>query len=145
MVDEALIGKGWAIAPLAHTIISAYVEHNALPAVELPRLIADVYGALSDCRSGLGRDALPAKKPAIPIRQSVTADYLICLEDGRKLKTLRRHLRRKYNMSLDEYRAKWKLPSTYPMVAPNYTRLRSAIAKELGLGRNPRSATHRRR
>ncbi len=114
-------------------VVSAYVGNNTVPATQIPDVIKTVFGSLTSLgRAGRGRD-LP--KPAIPIKRSVTPDYIVCLEDGRKLKMLKRHLRTTYKMSIDEYRQKWGLPPDYPMVAPNYTRQRSAFAKRIGLGR----------
>jgi predicted transcriptional regulator len=115
------------------SVVSAYVGHNNLPPTQIPDVIKTVYGSLTTLgRSGGGRE-LP--KPAVPVRRSVTPDYIVCLEDGRKLKMLKRHLRTTYNMTLDDYRQKWGLPVDYPMVAPNYAKQRSAFAKRIGLGR----------
>lgn len=114
-------------------VVSAYVGNNPLPATDIPDVIKTVYGSLSTLSdpSG-GRDAL---RPAVPVRRSVTPDYLVCLEDGKKLKMLKRHLRTNYDMTPEEYRAKWGLPPDYPMVAPNYAKQRSEFAKRIGLGR----------
>lgn len=116
-------------------IVAAYVSHNAISPTDLPKLIADVHAALK----GLGVDDVAAvveeKKPAVPVRKSVTAEYIICLEDGKKFKSLKRHLRTHYNLSPEEYREKWGLPSDYPMVAPSYSATRSKLAKDNGLGR----------
>lgn len=117
-------------------VVAAYVSKNPLSANDLPSVINTVHLSLS----GLEKDkksAEEALKPAVPIKKSVTPDFLICLEDGKKLKMLKRHLRTAYNMSPDEYRAKWGLGPEYPMVAPNYAKRRSAFAKEIGLGRKP--------
>jgi len=119
-------------------IITAYVSHNPLPSSSLPDVIANVHSTierLSHDRVEQGREA---QKPAVPIKKSVTDDYLICLEDGKKLKMLKRYLRTQYGMTPEEYRAKWNLPSDYPMVAPNYARRRSEFAKQIGLGRGGR-------
>lgn len=121
---------------LTAQIVSSYVSGNAVPAAQLPGLIQAVARSLTD----LGSDAEPVREPeqlqpAVPIRKSVQPDYLVCLEDGKKLKMLKRHLKTVYNMTPDEYRAKWGLPSDYPMVAPNYAESRSRLAKEIGLGR----------
>lgn len=124
---------------IAASIVSAYVGNNSLPTPELPALIANVHAALVRVRGGLptgeGQEAIaePAK-PAVPIKKSVTPDYLICLEDGKKFKSLKRHLRTHYDLSPEEYREKWNLPSDYPMVAPNYAAARSNLAKQMGLG-----------
>lgn len=116
-------------------IVAAHVQNNSVPADELPVLIQQVYGALAG--AGTKRAEPVAEKPApvVPARKSIFPDYIICLEDGRKLKTLKRHLRSTYNMTPEQYREKWGLPPDYPMVAPNYAEHRSALAKQLGLGR----------
>lgn len=124
---------------LTADIVSAYVSNNSVPVSDLPSLISDVYAALGRVSAG---DApvvpVEAPKPAIPVKKSITADYLICLEDGKKFKSLKRHLRTQYNMSPDQYRDKWNLPSDYPMVAPNYAEARSQLAKKMGLGQQRR-------
>ena len=115
-------------------VVAAYVSKNPLPANDLPSVINTVHLSLS----GLDADKQGldgATKPAVPIKKSVTPDFLICLEDGKKLKMLKRHLRTAYNLSPDEYRAKWQLGPDYPMVAPNYAKRRSQFAKDIGLGR----------
>jgi predicted transcriptional regulator len=115
------------------SVVSAYVGNNSLPPTQIPDVIKTVYGSLTGLKKGAGKADLP--KPAVPVRRSVTPDYIVCLEDGRKLKMLKRHLRTTYNMTIDEYRNKWGLPLDYPVVAPNYARQRSAFAKRIGLGR----------
>ncbi|HEY7610881.1 MAG TPA: MucR family transcriptional regulator [Alphaproteobacteria bacterium] len=115
------------------SVVSAYVGNNSLPPTQIPDVIKTVYGSLTSLgRVGGGRDQ---PRPAVPVRRSITPDYIICLEDGRKLKMLKRHLRTTYNMTVDDYRQKWGLPVDYPMVAPNYAKQRSAFAKRIGLGR----------
>ena len=115
-------------------VVAAYVSKNPLPANDLPSVINTVHLSLSGLDSEKqGTDG--ALKPAVPIKKSVTPDFLICLEDGKKLKMLKRHLRTAYNLSPDEYRAKWQLGPDYPMVAPNYAKRRSQFAKDIGLGR----------
>ena len=122
-------------------VVSAYVSNNSVSTEDLPQLIDRVYATLA----GLGI-AEPAKpetpKPVVPINKSVTPDYIICLEDGKRLKMLKRHLKTAYNMTPEEYRERWGLPGTYPMVAPNYAKQRSKLAKEIGLGNSgrPRAA-----
>ena len=116
-------------------VVSAYVSKNMLPAGQLSEIINTVHGSLSALNSGDTDKKGEAAKPAVPIRRSVTPDHIICLEDGKKLKMLKRHLRSTYNMTPDEYRAKWGLGPDYPMVAPNYAAQRSAFAKKIGLGR----------
>ena len=115
-------------------IVSAYVGNNNVQAAEVPGLISSIHAALSQVSTGAVEPEPEPKEPAVPIRKSITPDYLICLEDGRKFKSLKRHLRTKYNMSPEEYRAKWGLPKDYPMVAPNYAEKRRALAKQIGLG-----------
>jgi len=128
------------LVDMAATIVSAYVSANELPPQELPRLIQTVYTALRDV-AGAAPAALEAnQEPAVAIKKSVTADFIICLEDGKKFKSLKRHLRTRYAMSPDEYRAKWGLPHDYPMVAPNYAKERSNLAKRMGLGQGRRTA-----
>jgi predicted transcriptional regulator len=121
---------------LSADIVCAYVSHNALSVADLPRLIADVHAALRNLHSPVAV-VVPAEeqKPAVAVRKSVAADYIICLEDGKKFKSLKRHLRTHYNLSPEEYREKWGLPADYPMVAPNYSATRSRLAKDNGLGR----------
>ena len=117
-------------------IVAAYVGRNQIPQSDLPVLIKSVFDALAGVSQPLADIALPAAlKPAVPVKKSVTDEYIICLEDGAKLKMLKRYLRTHYNLSPEEYRAKWGLPSDYPMVAPNYAQARSEMAKRIGLGR----------
>ena len=117
-------------------IVAAYVSHNALSAPDIGKLIADVYSAMSGTSASAQPAPEPAQVPAVSIRKSVTPDYLVCLEDGKKFKTLRRHLQQ-LGLTPEQYRAKWKLPLDYPMVAPNYSAKRSDLARSLGLGRKP--------
>ena len=115
-------------------IVSAYVSNNEVVAADIPRLISDTHSALAQA-SGNGVDAeKEGLKPKVPIKKSVTDDHIICLEDGKKFKSLKRHLRTHYNLSPEEYRERWGLPHDYPMVAPNYARERSNLAKRMGLG-----------
>lgn len=123
------------LVELSADIVSAYVSHNAVSPSDLTRLIADVHGALRALRSNEVPAPVEDLKPAVPVRKSVAADYIICLEDGKKFKSLKRHLRTHYNLSPEEYREKWGLPADYPMVAPNYSATRSRLAKDNGLGR----------
>ncbi|WP_394891015.1 MucR family transcriptional regulator [Mesorhizobium sp. AaZ16] len=122
---------------LTADVVAAYVSNNPVPASELPKLIADIYTALGQVNGAAILAEAEPQKPAVPIKKSVTQDYIISLEDGRKFKSLKRHLSAHYGMTPDEYRAKWKLPSDYPMVAPNYAATRSTLAKSMGLGRKP--------
>jgi predicted transcriptional regulator len=120
---------------LAAEIVSAYVSNNSVPAAELPGLLGEIHSALVRVSSGGAAVVAPeAAKPAVPPKKSITNDYIICLEDGEKFKSLKRHLRTRYNMSPDEYREKWGLASDYPMVAPSYAKTRSALARKMGLG-----------
>ena len=115
-------------------IVSAYVAHNPVPVADLPKLIEKVHGILSEIDGTGGVEDKPELKPAVPVRKSITDDHIVCLEDGKKFKSLKRHLRTRYDMSPDDYREKWGLPADYPMVAPNYARQRSELARKMGLG-----------
>lgn len=118
-------------------VVAAYVGNNALPSGQIGDVISTVFGSLRTLDSK-GAGKAENAVPAVPVRKSVTPDYLVCLEDGKKLKMLKRYLRSTFNMSPEEYRAKWSLPADYPMVAPNYAKQRSDFAKKIGLGRNPK-------
>lgn len=131
MSDEQ---KDSVVVELAADIVSAYVSNNTLPANDLGSLIADVHGALSQTMGLQSEAKAEPQKPAVSVRKSITPDYLICLEDGKQFKSLKRHLRTHYDLSPEDYREKWGLPSDYPMVAPNYAAARSALAKKMGLG-----------
>nr|WP_313633952.1 MucR family transcriptional regulator [Brevundimonas naejangsanensis] len=119
-------------------IVSAYVSNNTVSADTVPTLIAQIHAALSGVSEAPVEVEPEPQEPAVPVRKSITPDFLICLEDGRKFKSLKRHLRTKYNLSPEEYRAKWGLPKDYPMVAPNYAKARSELAKQMGLGQGGR-------
>ena len=121
-------------------IVAAYVENNTISTTDLPGLIQSVHRALSGISTGAETVEVAPKEPAVPVRRSITPDHLVCLEDGRKFKSLKRHLRTKYNMSPEDYRAKWGLAKDYPMVAPNYAKARSELAKQMGLGQGGRQA-----
>jgi predicted transcriptional regulator len=126
---------------MAASIVSAFVSHNSVPAGELPTLIQSVHGAIQKIAGTKAEEPVEqVKVPAVPIKKSIADDFLICLEDGKKFKSLKRHLRTQYNMSPNEYREKWGLSGDYPMVAPNYARARSALAKEMGLGQQRKKA-----
>ena len=116
-------------------VVSAYVANNILPAHQLSDVISTVFSSLQSLGGGQVETRQEVARPAVSIKKSITPDYLVCLEDGKKLKTLKRHLRTTYGMTPDDYRLKWGLPPDYPMVAPNYAAQRSAFAKEIGLGR----------
>ena len=117
-------------------VAAAYVSNNTLPASDLTEVIKTIYSSLLSLERADGI-ATTSQKPMVPIKKSVTPEYIICLEDGKKLKMLKRHLRTAYRMTPEEYRMKWGLPADYPMVAPNYAQQRSAFAKRIGLGRKP--------
>ena len=129
---------------LATNIVSAYVSHNQIPASEVPSMIRTVHGVLGGLANEKELAEEVAQKPAVPIRRSVTPEYIVCLEDGKRLKMLKRYLRANYDMSPEEYRSKWNLPPDYPMVAPNYAAQRSEFAKKIGLGRISKSPSNRR-
>jgi predicted transcriptional regulator len=123
------------LVKLTAEIVSAYVSNNSVSSGDLPALIADVHVALT--RASTSRNPEPSRvelKPAVPVKKSVHDDYIVCLEDGKKFKSLKRHLRTHYNLSPEEYRERWGLPHDYPMVAKNYAAARSQLAKQMGLG-----------
>lgn len=119
---------------LTTDVVSAYVGNNSVPVADLPSLIQSVHAALSNTASGKTEEPAVELKPAVSIKKSLTPDYIVCLEDGKQFKSLKRHLSTKYDMTPEDYRAKWGLPADYPMVAPNYAAARSALAKQSGLG-----------
>jgi predicted transcriptional regulator len=131
------------IIEMTADIVSAYVGNNSVSANDLPSLIQSVHRALSGVSAGVETVEVAPKEPAVPVKRSITPDYLICLEDGRKFKSLKRHLRTKYNLSPEDYRAKWGLAKDYPMVAPNYAKARSDLAKQMGLGQGGRQAARK--
>jgi predicted transcriptional regulator len=133
------------ILKLATEIVAAYVSNNPIPVSEVPAMIKSVHGTLGGLTGGSQGDMPSAQKPVVPVKRSVTPDYIVCLEDGKKLKMLKRYLRSNYNMTPEEYRAKWGLPADYPMVAPNYAAQRSEFAKKIGLGRTASSPGRRRK
>src|ERR1700758_2707592 len=128
---------------LAANIVAAYVSHNSVPSAEIPNLISQVYTALKRVSDGQGVSAAEPVKPAVPVKRSVTAEYIVCLEDGLKFKSLKRHLRTRYNLTPDQYREKWGLPPDYAMVASNYAAARSQLAKQMGLGQQRRRRRER--
>lgn len=132
--DDA--GKKSPLVELAAQIVAAYVSKNAVEQADLPRLIADVHRALERAAAANHPAAAPVAeaRPAVTVKKSITPDYLICLEDGKKFKSLKRHLRTHFNLTPEQYREKWGLPPDYPMVAPNYATSRSKLAKNMGLG-----------
>ncbi|MBK8908958.1 MAG: MucR family transcriptional regulator [Rhodospirillales bacterium] len=130
---------------MAVDIVAAYLSNNQVATSQIPDVIHSVFGTLMDLDEMPAEVKAEVQRPAVPIRKSVMPDYIVCLEDGKKLKMLKRHLQTTYSMSPEEYRAKWGLPSEYPMVAPNYAKQRSEFAKRIGLGRKPGEATTGRR
>ena len=132
------------IIEMTTDIVAAYVGNNTVSIADVPALIQDVYRALSGVLDGGAAVGSAPKEPAVSVKRSITPDFLLCLEDGLKFKSLKRHLRTKYNMSPEDYRAKWGLAKDYPMVAPNYARARSEMAKQMGLGQGGRKAARKR-
>jgi predicted transcriptional regulator len=130
-------GKGFV--EMAAGIVSAYVSNNTVQPSEIPGLISQVHAALLRVATGADTPG-EATRPAVSVKKSMTSEYLVCLEDGKRFKSLKRHLRSQYNMSPEQYREKWGLPSDYPMVAPNYAVARSQLAKKMGLGQQRRRA-----
>jgi predicted transcriptional regulator len=123
---------------LTADIVSAYVSNNSVSAGDISALISQVHSALLRVSNGQGEVASETLKPAVAVKKSITPEYLICLEDGKKFKSLKRHLRTQYNMTPEHYREKWGLAPDYPMVAPNYAEARSQLAKQMGLGQQRR-------
>ena len=123
---------------LASDIVAAYVSNNPVPVSELPSMIKSVHSTLGGLSGATSADMPTAQKPAVTVKKSITPEFIVCLEDGKKLKMLKRHLRTSYDMSPEQYRDRWNLPADYPMVAPNYAKQRSKLAKAIGLGTRPR-------
>jgi predicted transcriptional regulator len=123
---------------LTAEIVSAYVSNNTVSAGDIPGLINQVHAALTRVSGTAGEMSTEPLKPAISVKKSITPEYIVCLEDGKKFKSLKRHLRTQYNMTPEQYREKWNLPADYPMVAPNYAAARSELAKQMGLGQQRR-------
>ena len=123
---------------LTANIVSAYVSNNSVSAADIPALINQVHAALQRVASGQSDAPAEPLKPAVPVKRSINPDYIVCLEDGKKFKSLKRHLRTQYGMTPEQYREKWGLPADYPMVAPNYAAARSQLAKQMGLGQQRR-------
>lgn len=130
---------------LTSEVVAAYVSNNPVSTNELPNLISEVYASLGKVANAESGTATHNTKPAVPIKKSLHDDYIICLEDGQKFKSLKRHLRSHYDMSPEDYREKWGLPADYPMVAPNYAQARSRLAREMGLGRKPGTKIKKRK
>ena len=132
------------ILKLTSEIVAAYVRNNPVPAAEVPAMIKSVHSTLGGLAASTQADGSPVQKPAVSIKRSITPEYIVCLEDGKKLKMLKRYLRSNYGLTPEEYRAKWNLPADYPMVAPNYAKQRSDFAKKIGLGRGASSSGRRK-
>lgn len=126
-------------------VVAAYLSNNPVDAAALPELIRSVHQALSAAANGAAEPAAAPLEPAVPVKRSINPDYLVCLEDGRKFKSLKRHLRTQYSLTPDEYRTKWGLPKDYPMVAPSYAQARSALARQMGLGQGGRQPSKNRK
>ncbi|TCH96135.1 MucR family transcriptional regulator [Roseococcus sp. SYP-B2431] len=137
MSDSSSVGD---LLGLTAEIVSAHVSNNPVSVNDLSGLIVEVHRTLSSLGSVPARIEAEKKAPAVPVKKSITPDYLICLEDGKKLKMLKRHLQTSYGMTPDQYRDKWGLPPDYPMVAPNYAKHRSSLAKQIGLGTQSRKS-----
>lgn len=144
-LNESHLSKSDDLLKLASDIVAAYVSNNPIPVAEVPGMIKSVHATLGGLTSGGIAEAPTMQKPAIGVKKSVTPEYIVCLEDGKKLKMLKRYLRSRYNLTPDEYRTKWGLPADYPMVAPNYAAQRSEFAKKIGLGRSAPVTKGRRR
>ena len=127
-------GTGKSYIDLTANIVSAYLSNNPTPASEIPNLISQIHAALMRVSSGRSEAPAEPPKPAVSLKKSINPDFLVCLEDGKRFKSLKRHLRTQYNMTPEQYRDKWSLPLDYPMVAPNYAVARSQLAKKMGLG-----------
>jgi predicted transcriptional regulator len=135
---SAMNEKSSNFIELTADIVSAYVSNNSVSAGDISALISQVHSALLRVSNGQGEVVSETLKPAVAVKKSITPEYLICLEDGKKFKSLKRHLRTQYNMTPEHYREKWGLPPDYPMVAPNYAEARSQLAKQMGLGQQRR-------
>jgi predicted transcriptional regulator len=133
------------ILGLASAIVSAYVSKSSIAVSDIPAMIRSVHGALVGLNGAAVSDSAAILKPAVPLKKSVTPDYIVCLEDGKKLKMLKRYLRSRYALTPEEYRAKWGLPHDYPMVAPNYAEVRSQFAKKIGLGKTRKAPAAKKR
>lgn len=144
-LNDTHMGKSDELLKFASDIVAAYVSNNPIPVSEIPGMIKSVHATLGGLAAATSSDTPTALKPAIAVKKSVTPEYIVCLEDGKKLKMLKRYLRSRYDLTPEEYRAKWGLPADYPMVAPNYAAQRSEFAKKIGLGRSAPATKSRRR
>ncbi|HTT81903.1 MAG TPA: MucR family transcriptional regulator [Rhizomicrobium sp.] len=138
-------GKTDELIKFASEIVAAYVSNNPTPISELPGMIRSIHATLGGLAGGGNAEIATTQKPAVAVKKSVTPEYIVCLEDGKKLKMLKRYLRSRYGLSPEEYRSKWGLAADYPMVAPNYAAQRSEFAKKIGLGRSAPAMKSRRR
>jgi predicted transcriptional regulator len=145
MASDSQASKTDELLKFASDIVAAYVANNPIPVSDIPGMIKSIHGTLGGLASGAIVDGTSSQKPAIPVKKSITPEYIVCLEDGKKLKMLKRYLRSRYNLTPEEYRAKWGLAPDYPMVAPNYAQQRSDFAKKIGLGRTAPATKGRRR
>ena len=143
--EDMSVGRSEEILKLASDIVAAYVSNNPVPVSELPSMIKSVHATLGGLSGAMPAEMQTAQKPAVTVKKSITPEFIVCLEDGKKLKMLKRYLRSRYGLSPEEYRAKWGLPADYPMVAPNYAAQRSEFAKKIGLGRSSPPAKKGRR
>ncbi|HKD21487.1 MAG TPA: MucR family transcriptional regulator [Rhizomicrobium sp.] len=144
-VSENHTGRADELLKFASEIVAAYVSNNPIPVSEIPAMIKSVHATLGGLAGGTASEAPTTLKPAVAVKKSVTPEYIVCLEDGKKLKMLKRYLRSRYDLTPEEYRAKWGLPADYPMVAPNYAAQRSEFAKKIGLGKSAPATKSRRR
>ncbi len=139
MADDAPKPSSDDFLRMTAQMVAAYLRKNSVPTAQITEVINSVYGSLKSIDGRANAPTAAELKPAVPIKKSVTPEYIVCLEDGRKLKMLKRHLRTEYGMTPEQYRQKWGLPADYPMVAPNYAKQRSDLAKSMGLGRQRRT------
>ena len=144
MADQNTSGGNPNLLALTSNIVASHVSNNTVPIADLPQLIQQVYAALSNVGQGSSVAIASRPQPAVPVKKSIAPEYIICLEDGKKLKMLKRHLKTQYNMTPEQYRDRWGLPQDYPMVAPNYAQQRSELAKKIGLGTTKRRRRKRR-
>ncbi|HEY1614894.1 MAG TPA: MucR family transcriptional regulator [Rhizomicrobium sp.] len=143
--NDAQSAKSDELIRFASEIVAAYVSNNPVPISEIPGMIKSIHATLGGLTGSMPADLPTNQKPAVPVKKSIAPEYIVCLEDGKKLKMLKRYLRSRYSLSPEEYRAKWNLPADYPMVAPNYAAQRSEFAKKIGLGRTAPATKSRRR
>jgi predicted transcriptional regulator len=143
--NDAHLGKSDELIKFATDIVAAYVSNNPTPISEIPGMIKSIHATLGALYGRANAELPTTQKPAVPVKKSISPEYIVCLEDGKKLKMLKRYIRSRYSLSPDAYRTKWGLPADYPMVAPNYAAQRSEFAKKIGLGRSKPSRSKSRR